>query len=75
MRRTAMLLGMALTIGGLAMVPAEKGTAQTLPRVLVQPVPGVFRLPVAIAQHPDGEDLYGGYTSVPADRVRLFATY
>jgi glucose/arabinose dehydrogenase len=28
------------------------------PQVLLAPVPGVFRLPVAVAQHPDSADLY-----------------
>jgi hypothetical protein len=28
------------------------------PQVLLAPLPGVFRLPVALAQHPDSDDLY-----------------
>lgn len=33
-------------------------TSAEVPRVLLAPVPGVFEFPVAMAQHPDSDDLY-----------------
>ena len=35
-----------------------QGPADGVPQVALVPVPGVFQLPVALAQHPDSDDLY-----------------
>lgn len=54
MRRFALLLGLLVMAGTL--VPASAQVAA--PRVLLVPLPGAFQLPVAMAQHPDSDDLY-----------------
>ncbi len=54
MRRFALLLSLTLTTGWLG--SAEPALAA--PQVLLSPVPGAFRLPVAMAQHPESDDLY-----------------
>lgn len=51
MRWFAPLLGLVLVTG--AVVPASGQ-----PQVVLVPVPGEFQLPVAMAQHPDSDDLY-----------------
>ena len=59
MRRPALLLAAVLfsgTIGpAAAQLPENAGPG---PQVVLVPVPGAFRLPVALAQHPDTDDLY-----------------
>jgi glucose/arabinose dehydrogenase len=57
MRRISLLLSVAL-MTALVAIPAPMGAAQTGPQVVVAPLPGVFQLPVAIAQHPESDDLY-----------------
>ena len=57
MRRPALLLSLALLpgpAGAAAALPSE-GPA---PQVVLLPIPGAFRLPVAMAQHPESDDLY-----------------
>jgi glucose/arabinose dehydrogenase len=58
MRRFGRLFGVLLVILGLGTVPAAEVAAQSAPQVLLTPVPGVFQLPVAMAQHPDSDDIY-----------------
>ncbi|HEV3473970.1 MAG TPA: hypothetical protein VG602_01205, partial [Actinomycetota bacterium] len=59
MRRFALLAGMALLPGSVASASAEPSTVQDrVPQVLLVPVPGSFVLPVAMAQHPNSDDLY-----------------
>jgi glucose/arabinose dehydrogenase len=63
MRRFAVVLGLVFALvganGAFALVPRETVLAVTDPEpVLLIPLPGIFRLPVALAQHPAGDDLY-----------------
>lgn len=59
MRRFALLLGIVLLAGSLGSASARPlATPAAQPGVLLAPVPGVFQLPVAMAQHPDSDDLY-----------------
>jgi glucose/arabinose dehydrogenase len=58
MRRIGALLSLVLLTAGIGVVPAHKGSAQSAPAVLLQPLPGIFQLPVAVAQHPKSDDLY-----------------
>lgn len=55
MRRVALLLALLVTAGHVGAVSAQLPDP---PRVLLAPVPGPFQLPVAMAQHPDSDDLY-----------------
>jgi glucose/arabinose dehydrogenase len=58
MRRLGVLIGTSLILSVIAVAPVPEGAAQTAPGVLLAPVPGVFELPVAMAQHPKSDDLY-----------------
>jgi glucose/arabinose dehydrogenase len=59
MRRTA-IAALLVAVVALATAPlqAPPSAAQVPEAVTLTPLPGVFRLPVAIAQHPDSDDLY-----------------
>lgn len=57
MQRFRVLLAVVLAMSAVAVVPT-RGSAQSAPQVVAVPLPGVFQLPVAIAQHPDSDDLY-----------------
>lgn len=50
-----MLLGLVLVTSSLVPASAQVGPA---PQVVLVPIPGAFQLPVAMAQHPDSDDLY-----------------
>jgi glucose/arabinose dehydrogenase len=59
MRRFALVLCTVAVLGVAGPTPAEVPGAPTeVPQVLLAPVPGVFQQPVAMAQHPDSDDLY-----------------
>lgn len=59
MRRFALLASVALLPGSVGSASAEPPSAPgPVPQVLLVPVPGSFVLPVAMAQHPNSDDLY-----------------
>lgn len=57
MRRVRMLVCVCLLIGAAAL-PTPPSAAQSAPQVLLTPLPGSFQLPVAMAQHPNSDDIY-----------------
>jgi len=58
-RRFALLVSVILLPGSIGSAAAvDPTTAGPGPGVLLAPIPGVFSLPVAMAQHPDTDDLY-----------------
>jgi glucose/arabinose dehydrogenase len=64
MRRYVLVLGLVLAMAATHTAPAtQPADLTTLTRaesdpVLLVPLPGFFRLPVAMAQHPESDDLY-----------------
>ncbi len=76
MRRVALLLAMGVLAG--PVVPASvtvAAAADSAPRVLLAPIPGAFELPVAMAQHPDSDDLYIVEKTGKIHAVRLGLVY
>ncbi len=58
MRRLALLSLVLVMVGAGTSSAQVPGGPEDLPRVALVPMPGVFELPVAMAQHPDSDDLY-----------------
>jgi glucose/arabinose dehydrogenase len=54
MRRLALVLGIVLASGTTGSLPARAH----VPEILLVPLPGAFQTPVAMAQHPDTDDIY-----------------